>query len=230
LRPSSTPELLPVPEWTPWEPSKKLPSFPFAGDSLDGTAARLIETASRNENVPAAYADFVSDPAIGRIIFWVTGEVDLEVLDGADGESLLFRHETVESLDSRQLEEAFAAFMAAMTGTDLEPKFARLHKALQQRNAHGVQDAIFGLSPIHNGWKAVPDEVIERLIAVLANEEMYKSPLAGHVLNYFEFESRKLSSHQRSLCIIFLNAHGDQFDHVHSRQVVAELCHDNYLK
>ena len=149
---------------------------------MAGTGARLIETASRSENVPAARADFVSDPAIGRISFWVTGEVDFEVLDRADGESLLFRHETVETLDSRQLDEAYAAFMAAMTGTDLDPKFARLHKCIAQRDAHGVQNAIFGLSPIHNGWKAVPDEVVERLLTMLANEQMYKSPFAGHVL------------------------------------------------
>ncbi len=142
----------------------------------------------------------------------------------------MFRHETVESLHSSQLDKAYAAFMAAMTGTDLDPKFARLHKCLAQRDAQGIQNAMFGLSPIHNGWKTVPDEVIERLLTMLADEKMYESPFAGHILNYFEFESCRFSARQKSMCLNFLKIHGDQFDHVHSRQVVAELRHDTYLK
>ena len=65
---------------------------------------------------------------------------------------------------------------------------------------------------------------------MLTNEQMYKSPFAGQVLNYFEFESDRLSAAQKSKCIGFLKAHGDQFDHVHSCQVVAELRHGTYLK
>jgi len=204
----------------------------FAGkvDSLAGTGVRLVEIASRNEHLPAALADFASDFAIGRITFWVTGEVDFEVLDCADGESLLFRHETVETLDTLQLDEAYDAFIAATTGTDIDPKFARLHRYISQRDSEGIGKAIFGLSPIHNGWESVADEVVERLLAMLTKEEMYKSPFAGQVLNYFEFESDRLSAAQKSQCISFLKNHGDRFDHVHSRQVVAELRHGTYLR
>lgn len=83
---------------------------------------------------------------------------------------------------------------------DIEAKIAQLRKCLARRDADGVQNAIFALSPINNVWKAVPDEVVERLLALLANEQMHTSPLAGHVLNYFEFESRRLSARQKSLC------------------------------
>jgi len=204
--------------------------FGGKADSLAGTTVRLIEIASRNENLPAAFADFASKFAIGRITFWVTGEVDFEVLDCSDGESLLFRHETVETLDARQLDEAYDAFIAATTGADLDPKFARLQRCISQCDSEGVGNALFGLSPIHNDWKTVPDEVVETLLAMLTIEQMYKSPFAGQVLNYFEFESDRLSEDQKSRCISFLKAHGDQFDHVHSRQVVAELRHGTYLK
>lgn len=85
-------------------------------DSLAGTGVILVETATRSDHKPAARADFDSVSTIGRISFWVSGEVDFEVLDRADGASLLFRHETVETLDSCQLEEAYVAFIEAMRG------------------------------------------------------------------------------------------------------------------
>jgi len=59
---------------------------------------------------------------------------------------------------------------------------------------------------------------------------MYRSEVAAHILNYFEFESPHLTSWQKSLCIDFLKAHGDQFSDVHSQEVVAELRHGDYLK
>jgi hypothetical protein len=59
---------------------------------------------------------------------------------------------------------------------------------------------------------------------------LYPSGLATHVLNYFEFESHHLTQRQKSLCIGFLKAQGDQFTHFHSQQVVAELREGDYLK
>ena len=85
-------------------------------DSLAGTGITLAETAARSEYVPAARTDFNSDSRVGRINFWVTGEVDFEVLDRADGASLFFRNETIEALHARQLDEAYAAFIVAMAG------------------------------------------------------------------------------------------------------------------
>jgi len=113
---------------------------------------------------------------------------------------------------------------------DFEAKFARLQECLANGDADGVQDAIFDLGPLTNGWRVIPDEVVERLLTLLQGEQMYESQLAGHVLNYFEFEAPRLSARQKSLCTSFLNAHGDQFVDVLSRQVVTELRYDNYLK
>jgi hypothetical protein len=125
--------------------------------------------------------------------------------------------------------EAHSGYGSSMELNSIEEKFRRLRESLLVGDAEGVQQTIFDLSPVHNGWATVPDEVVERLLTLLRRDEVYKSHLAGHVLNYFEFESPRLSGHQKWLCIGFLNAHGDKFTDVHSRQVVTELRAGDYL-
>jgi hypothetical protein len=117
--------------------------------------------------------------------------------------------------------------------TNVDDKFARLQDALQRDNENDVQEAIFNLGSIRNDWPQIPDEVVERILTLLRNEEMYKSQQAGHVLNFFEFESPRLTDRQKWLCIGFLNAHGNEFSDVHSQQVVTELrygLYGDYLK
>jgi len=92
-----------------------------------------------------------------------------------------------------------------------------------------VQDAIFGLGAVKNGWTEIPDDVVERLLTLLSRETMYASHLAGHLLNFFEFEAQSLTTRQKSWCVGFLKLHGDRFTEVHSRQVVAELRGGHYL-
>ena len=118
---------------------------------------------------------------------------------------------------------------SSVSSGNVEEKFSRLHQCLDLANAECVGQAIFDLSPIRNSWDFVPDEVVERLLALLSRDEMFTSPHAGQVLNYFEFEADKLSASQKLLCIQFLKTHGDKFAHVHSQQVVAELRHGKYL-
>jgi hypothetical protein len=112
--------------------------------------------------------------------------------------------------------------------TNIDEKFARVQDALQRDNENDVQDAVFDLGGIRNDWTEIPDEVVERLLALLRNDEMYRSPYAGHLLNFFEFESPRLTDRQKWLCIDFLNAHGDKFSGVHSQQVVTELRYGRY--
>jgi hypothetical protein len=110
----------------------------------------------------------------------------------------------------------------------IDEKFERLKTCLAQHNAEGLQDAIFDLGAIRNDWIKIPDEIVERLLTLLRNKEMYQSPLAGHVLNFFEFESAGLTDRAKWLCIGFLNAHGDEFQDVYSREVVADLRGERY--
>jgi hypothetical protein len=68
----------------------------------------------QQEGTPTARGDFDGDYAIGRIIIWMTGETDFEVLRMSDGEFILFRHEHVETLESPVLGDAFKEFVRSM--------------------------------------------------------------------------------------------------------------------
>lgn len=112
----------------------------------------------------------------------------------------------------------------------VETAFAKLLGCLAAHDASGVEQAVLDLTSIHCKYNQVPDQLVERLLTLLRSEKMYESPLAGYVLNFFEFEAPQLTPRQKSLCVGFLNAHGDRFTHVHSQQVVAELRYGDYLK
>ena len=105
--------------------------------------------------------------------------------------------------------------------------FEELDNAIQGGDPDALQRALFDLGRSHAGL--MPDEISFRIIDALRAEDMRASPLAGHLLNHFEFHSRKLSNKAKDRCVGFLRSWGDSFTHVHSRQVVAELREGNYL-
>jgi hypothetical protein len=72
----------------------------------------------RGTDKPAAFADFDTEVAIGRIIVWVSGEIDFEILRRSNGKGVLFHHEDVTDLAESTLEEAFQAFLKGMTNPD----------------------------------------------------------------------------------------------------------------
>lgn len=111
---------------------------------------------------------------------------------------------------------------------DVNKKFKQLQNCLAKNDEKGVHDAISYLGGTENDWTTIPDEIVERLLTLLRSEEMYKSPLAACVLNFFEFESSRLTDGAKWLCIGFLNAHGDKFLDVRSRHVVTELRSGHY--
>ena len=111
---------------------------------------------------------------------------------------------------------------------NIENKFGHLQDALRRDSEEDVQNALFDLGGIRNDWSEMPDEVVERLLTLLRSEKMYNSPYAGHLLQFFEFESARLTDRQKWLCIGFLKAHGDKFSDVHSQQVVIELRYGRY--
>lgn len=82
--------------------------------ALDPSTIKLKEIGERRSHVPAVGADFDSPNAMGRINVWVCGQFDFEVLRIADGESVLFRHETATALDAAILDDAFSQFVQAM--------------------------------------------------------------------------------------------------------------------
>ena len=105
-----------------------------------------------------------------------------------------------------------------------------LEDAINANDAKALQSAIFNLSDMRNPNGLLPDEFAFEIIDILRRDEMKTSPLAGHLLNYFEFEAPYISSKAKDRCVGFLNAWGKDFKHVHSSQVVAELQAGDYLK
>ena len=131
---------------------------------------------------------------------------------------------------SAQHREATHTWNGSPSEEEVTQKLAALRECIEIADAEGTEQAIFALSPVQNGWKAVPDQVVEQLLALLRNDSMYESEAAAYILNFLEFESHHLTVRQKFLCAEFLKAHGDQFRHFHSQQVVAELREGDYLK
>ena len=92
-----------------------------------------------------------------------------------------------------------------------------------------VKEAIWSLSASANDWK-ISDELVGKILALLADEEGCRSPFSGDLLMFFEVESAHLTDHQKWLCVRFLNAHGDKFRDGYSSLVVNELRTGLYLK
>jgi hypothetical protein len=67
---------------------------------------------ARGTNKPSAFADYDTDLGIGRVIIWVSGEADFQVLRRSDGKDVMVRHEHVPTLTL--LDGAFNAFLASM--------------------------------------------------------------------------------------------------------------------
>lgn len=105
---------------------------------------------------------------------------------------------------------------------------SKLNKAIDLNDANLVQDAIYELGELRDERGLIPDEVSFAVIDVLQSDEMKSSPLAGHILNFFEFDIKYISEKAKNRCAEFLRTCGDDFTHVHSSQVAVEL--DDMLK
>jgi hypothetical protein len=114
--------------------------------------------------------------------------------------------------------------------TAIEGKLQHLRELFYIENEDGVRDAIFELGEVRRGWDRVPDEVVDGLLAILTQEQAFTSHLAGHLLNYFEFETRQLSPSQKKRCAKFVKDFGNRFTDVLAVQVITELRYDDYLK
>ena len=104
-----------------------------------------------------------------------------------------------------------------------------LLSAIAANDEQAVQNAIFELGKIRNSSGVIPDEVTNSLLDILAREEIQKSDMAGHLLNFFEFEAPRISSRAKNSCRAFLKRWGDYFNTVHGLQVITELRYGKYL-
>jgi hypothetical protein len=111
----------------------------------------------------------------------------------------------------------------------VDQKFERLQGALRRGHEKDVLDAVWSFNAAVKNGK-IADEIIERLLTLLTDEGMYRSPFAGSLLQFFEVESNHLTDHQKWLCIRFLNEQGDHFKDGYSSLMVGELRSGLYLR
>jgi len=119
--------------------------------------------------------------------------------------------------------------MDADDSNTIAEKLATLRERFLARDDDGVQEAIFDLGACRTGhWHSAPDEIVDGILSLLKQPSSLESPVASHVLNYFEFESRTLTRQQKKLCREFLAKYGDQFSHPQAAHVVMELRYNKY--
>lgn len=111
----------------------------------------------------------------------------------------------------------------------MHPALTTLQSAIAAQDAEAVQQAIFHLRR-YTGDNLIDDEIALSILDILSRQEMWNSPLSGHVMNFFEFEAPRLSQNAKDQCAAFLRECGNQFTDVHSVQVVGELLYGKYLK
>ena len=107
---------------------------------------------------------------------------------------------------------------------------ARIEAAIAANDPKAVQDAIFAVNDRLLSDGQIEDSVAFEILSFLKRPEMSSSPLAAHLLNYFEFEAQRISQRAKDRCAAFLREWGDTFSHFHAQQVVAELRSGPYLK
>jgi len=132
--------------------------------------------------------------------------------------------------EARKREQQHREETHCYNALSIEQKLFQLREHIALGDDDGVQQAIFDLAPSSNGRRSVPDEIVESLLTLLRQPAMASSHLSGHVLNYFEFESKRLTPLQKRQCMAFLEAHGDSFSHVFAMQVVSELREGLWLR
>jgi hypothetical protein len=105
-----------------------------------------------------------------------------------------------------------------------------LESAIASGDPNAVQQAVFDLRDLRLEQGNFDDEVAFEVLTLLKRPDVMASPLAAHLLNFFEFEAPRISQRAKDRCITFLGEWGDKFSHLHAQHVVAELRSGRYLK
>lgn len=109
-------------------------------------------------------------------------------------------------------------------------KLENLKQSVLKQDADAVQDIIFSLSPLILNTKFASDEVIDFILELLEDPFLYDKDIAGHLLNFFEFESKNLSTEQKKRACDWVARNGKNFTSILGGQVIAELEYHHYLK
>jgi len=102
--------------------------------------------------------------------------------------------------------------------------FERLSHCIESENPTWVQEVIFELERIRTEHDRIPDELLDRLLALLGTETVLKSPVAASVLRFFDVGVLWLTKTQRRRCLDSLRALSDRFPDGDALWAVKEIC------
>ena len=85
---------------------------------MRGFGITLANVRQSHTKKPAAAGNYDTEVAIGQICFWVSGEIDFEVLRRSDGKNVFLHHEVVSNLSASSLERACDKFARSMMHPD----------------------------------------------------------------------------------------------------------------
>lgn len=94
-------------------------------------------------------------------------------------------------------------------GASADELFARLDRCIEAENPNTAIQVIIELSNIRTERFEVPDELLERMLALVQTKAVLESPVAATVLQFFEFAS--LTRTQKRKCLTLLRTLSDRF-------------------
>jgi hypothetical protein len=116
--------------------------------------------------------------------------------------------------------------------TSIDALFSRLNRSIESDNVNVsiVTPVILKLGELRDEKDRVPDELLDRLLALIGSEAVLRTRVAALILPFFQFEAARLTSSQKRRCLEFLSSKLDQFIDGDALHVATELCEGNYLR
>jgi hypothetical protein len=116
----------------------------------------------------------------------------------------------------------------ATANTSTDELFARLRRSIEAEDPNAVSPVISELGDIAEERNRVPDEIVGRLLALL--DTILDSPVAGQVLEFFDYQASRLTSRQKRQVLEFLGPRVDRFTGGDSRHIATEILEDTRLR
>jgi hypothetical protein len=113
--------------------------------------------------------------------------------------------------------------------TTVDAVFAQLERSIECDNPNTAIDAVLKLGDFHDERNRVPDELIDRLLSLIATQQVLSSMVAATILQFFEFEARRFTKRQKRRCRNFLNGKLDEFKDGDAAHIAYEIVEGNYL-
>lgn len=112
----------------------------------------------------------------------------------------------------------------------MDAVFARLERSVEDDNPNTAITAVLELGDFRDERNRVPDELLKRLLELLGTPRVLASMVAATILEFFEFQSSRLTKRQKRQCLDFLTTNVDRFKDGDALCVAHEIVDGNYLR